>query len=238
MRNVSLRLKNNIILIALLITGSCSSPNLIDKTIIQKLSKACLKGEGRGRLNIKGTKYLFNFETDTKMSTDKSEKVWAALMEFPLHGSEMLAYRWKNEKWRVEGSFLGALKDFLRESKQNLSVKELDQMLAGLAEIVRLTNKVTEESRAEPCLAERSCPVPLGIVKTPLTINWYSQEQDLIAQVSLPDSPRKIRYQVVYSNPGQSGYKQMSLKVRGEQGFNKNAAFLDYDLYWTRLYCR
>ena len=217
---------------------SCASENLEDKTIVEKLSRACLKGDGRGRLHIKDTKYLFSFETDLKTSENGAEKVWVSLMEFPLHGSEMLAYRWKNDKWRVEGSFLAALKDFLNQSKQNLTVRELDQMLAGLAEIIRLTNKINLESRAEPCLLKKKCPVPLGIVKTPLFINWFHQQEDLVAQVSLPDSERKIRYQVVFSNPGRSGYKQMSLKVRGEQGFNKNAAFLDYDLYWTRLYCQ
>ena len=238
MQNVFQPLRNNLSLFLLVLLVGCASSDLRDKAVVEKLTKACLKGDGRGRINIKGKKYLFSFETDIKMSPDKKEKVWASLMEFPLHGSEMLAYRWKNDKWRVEGSFLAALKDFLKDSKQNLTVRELDQMLAGLAEIIRLSNKVTMESRAEPCVTRRRCPVPLGITKTPLFIDWHHQENDLIAQVNIPDSKRKIRYQVVFSNPSGSGYKQMSLKVRGEQGFNKNAAFLDYDLYWTRHYCQ
>lgn len=238
MQNVFQLLRNNTYILSLLFLFSCATPDLRDKAVVDKLAKACLKGEGRGRINIKGKKYLFSFETDIKMSPDKKEKVWVSLMEFPLHGSEMLAYRWKGDKWRVEGSFLAALKNFLNQSKQNLTVRELDQMLAGLAEIIRLSNKVTQESRAEPCLVKRRCPVPLGIAKTPLFIDWHHEENNLVAQVNLPDSRRNIRYQVVFSNPSSSGYKQMSLRVRGEQGFDKNIAFLDYDLFWTRLYCQ
>jgi len=238
MQNVFQLLRNNTHLLSLLILFSCASTNLKDKAIAEKLAKTCLKGDGRGRINIQGKKYLFSFETDIKMSTDNKEKIWVSVMEFPLHGSEMLAYRWKKDKWSVEGSFLSALKNFLKQSKQNLTVNELDQMLAGLGEIIRLSNKMTQESKAETCLAQKKCPVPVGITKDSLFINWSHDDNDLVAEVNLPGSERNIRYQVVFSRPSGSGYKQMSLNVRGEQGFDKNAAFLDYDLYWTRHYCQ
>lgn len=236
------QLQNKFFLFLILfIFSSCASLDKTDASVESAVSKICLDGDGRGRINVQSNKYLFEFEAQ-KSQTLKAEQEWEIAMDFALHGGEFLKYTWLKNSWKVSGSFIAGLKSFMQSSHKQLEQSEIDQILAGAGEVFRLVieSKKTGAKSLE-CLQKGVCTIPHGFVKEKTLIKWMLTEEGVSAVVSIPKSKSHTHYKISFtnlkSNLNDERYHQTQLEIFSDLGFKKAQSLLSYDLYWSNLNC-
>lgn len=98
----------------------------LSKNISKEIENVCFSAEGKGRLEIAGHKYVFDFESEL----EEENKKWLIALEFPLYGQEIIEIDWSNPK---KAKLLGDLENKLLREKNGIDPKQLNRFMSHWA---------------------------------------------------------------------------------------------------------
>lgn len=124
-------------LICLLLT-SCSlfEKKKLSRDVPEVAKSICINSEGKGRLTVKGNKYIFSYES----YLEEEQAKWQLVLDFPLRSEESFELDWsRDNKMRFKSTIDSKI---LRENKE-INPKELDYFVSSigyfLQDIIKLT---------------------------------------------------------------------------------------------------
>lgn len=129
------------LILVLLLLSSCAHER-VSKSLRKSAKNICLSTEGKGRLLVKGRKYVFGYES----GLDEEHANWQLALNFPMRDQEIFKLDWsENGKVKFESSINEKL---LKENK-NVNPRSLEvftsKMGKLLNEIIQLRTGKTKK---------------------------------------------------------------------------------------------
>lgn len=119
----------------------CSHLNKKNTTLNQSLSKICLSGEGKGRIQWSGGRHVFNFES----LNNKDKDLWSLALNLPIFGEEVFHLGHKKAlKGKVvpKGNFWRRLEREMRQSKKGRTdFAFLKSFILRYGQLIKIKNK-------------------------------------------------------------------------------------------------
>lgn len=121
--------------IALLMTFFLTSCSLfkiskVSKDLSVSSQKICLSSEGKGRLNVKGRKYIFSYESGL-LDHDHS---WKLALKFPLRKAEIFEIDWSNPN---KVKFTSTIEDKILRENRGVNPKSIEIFTSQVGHLLK-----------------------------------------------------------------------------------------------------
>ena len=150
-------------LIFLIFVGcSATPPKQLTQDIVSEMQKVCLSGEGKGQLDVGGSKYSFSYES----MWEREENRWSLGLDFPLQDQQILTLDLNNKKSQLEG---GLAEKILKEN-DDVDPKRLNVFLVKWSEFINSILAIQDTKDLNKS-----------------TVHWEIKKHLLISEVKLPE---------------------------------------------------
>lgn len=102
----------------------------LSRDITKESKKICLSGEGKGRLSVHGSRYVFSYEN----LLDLEHNHWILGLDFPLRNQETIELDWSNPK---KVKFKTSIESKILQEQKDIDPRELNLFIQSFGSLLR-----------------------------------------------------------------------------------------------------
>ena len=164
-------------LLILFFLTSCATfqKSIVERDLRKSSKKICLSAVGKGRLNIKGKKNIFGYES----ALDGDGHAWELALNFPLHKTEHFNLDWSTGKVKFKTS----LEEKILKENADVDPKSIERFTSAIGRLLEEAinyqlDQVKEETHFNwtvtgKSIEAKSCDDNINAVFTNLIDNQY-----------------------------------------------------------------
>jgi hypothetical protein len=189
------------LILLFILVSSCTTQKKFKKLsydIVTEMKQVCLSSEGKGILNVGGSRYSFSFES----MWEKEEDRWLLGLDFPLQEQQVLVLDLQKKDSQIEG---GLAEKILREN-DDVDPKRLNLFLLKWSEYINSIIKI----QSTKSLAGNK-------------VQWEIKKHLLRSSVNLPDKNFML---IEFFEPESKFFNRMRVKM-GTKGNQSDSIDLE-----------